>query len=287
MSNMFSNRIDRNKWMFLVWILLYIGMAGASAQQKVSEIVYKTVDTVSLKMKVYYPDDFKPGDRRPAIVLFFGGGWNNGKIDQFKRQAIYFAGLGMIAITPDYRVKSRQNTTPFESVKDAKSAMRYVRSNADKLGIIPNKIAAGGGSAGGHIAAATDLCAIDETTDNLSIDARPNALVLFNPVFNNGPGNYGYDRFGDKYTQISPYHNIKKGAAPTIVFLGTKDELIPVKTAEMYKQKMEEVGSRCDLFLYEGQGHGFFNYSPKLKTPYFDQTLKEATTFLKSLGYIK
>src|SRR5690606_30010989 len=134
---------------------------------------------------------------------------------------------------------------------------------AEELGIDTAYIAAGGGSAGGHIAAAADLTGIDEATDNLSVDPRPDALVLFNPVFNNGPGNYGYERLTERYLEISPFHNIRKGAAPTIVFLGTQDKLIPVETAKEYQRKMQEVGSRCDLFLYEGQGHGFFNYSPK------------------------
>src|SRR5690606_28802428 len=127
-----------------------------------------------------------------------------------------------------YRVKDRQQTTPFECVKDGRSAVRYLREHAEELGIDTGRIVAGGGSAGGHVAAAADLTAIDESSDNLTVNARPNALVLFNPVFNNGPGNYGYDRLHDQYQAISPYHNIRKGAAPTIVFLGTKDNLIPV-----------------------------------------------------------
>src|SRR5690606_14792278 len=118
-------------------------------------------------------------------------------------------------------------------------------------------------------------------------NARPNALVLFNPVFNNGPGYFGYERFQDRYMEISPYHNIKKGAAPTIVFLGTADNLIPVKVAEDYKQKMESVKSRCDLFLYEGQKHGFFNYKPVLGNKYYDETLKEVTLFLQDLSLLK
>jgi len=105
-------------------------------------------------------------------------------------------------------------------------------------------------------------------------------------VFNNGPGNYGYDRLQDNYEQISPYHNIRKGAAPAIVFLGTQDKLIPVATARQYQQKMREVGSRCELVLYEGQGHGFFNYKSNKSNPYYEATLKEADRFLRSLGYI-
>ncbi len=257
------------------------------AQDKPLEFVYKQVDTTVLKMNVYYPEDYKKGEQRPAIILFFGGGWNGGSMNQFRMHARHFASKGMIAITADYRVKKRQNTTPFESVKDGRSAIRYLREHAEQLGIDPNRIAAGGGSAGGHVAAASDLTQIDEVTDNIAVSPRPNALVLFNPVFNNGPGNYGYERFNERYTEISPFHNIKKGAAPTIVFLGTNDKLIPVETAKQYQQKMQEIGSRCDLILYEGQSHGFFNYSPKRDKKYYNETVDEAVKFLTSLGYIK
>ena len=157
--------------------------------------------------------------------------------------------------------------------------------NSKKFYINRNKIIAAGGSAGAHIAAAADLTILEEEGENVSISSRPDALVLFNPVFDNGPGGYGYDRIGSRYTEISPLHNIKKGAAPTIVFLGTKDDLVPVKTARLYKSKMEEVGSRCDLFLYPDQKHGFFNYKGDLK--YFKETVQQADIFLESLGYLK
>src|SRR5690606_32420272 len=110
--------------------------------------------------------------------LFYGGSWNTGSLDQFRPHAQYFASLGMIGVVAEYRIKTKHNTTPFESVKDGRSAIRYLRANAKKLGIHPSKIVAGGGSAGGHVAAAADLTNLDEVTDNVKINARPNALVL-------------------------------------------------------------------------------------------------------------
>ncbi|WP_222867783.1 alpha/beta hydrolase [Sphingobacterium phlebotomi] len=275
-----------NKTVYILCVSL-LTMLKSYAQNEPIELVYKEVDTVSLAMKLYYPEDYVEGERRPAIILFFGGGWNKGSINQFRMQAKYFASKGMLAVTADYRVRTRHGTTPFECVKDARSAIRYLREHADELGIDTSRIAAGGGSAGGHIAAAADLTFIDEISDNLSVDPRPNALVLFNPVFNNGPDNYGYDRLNERYIEISPFHLIRKGAAPAVVFLGTDDKLIPIKTAKEYQTKMLEVGSRCDLFLYEGQGHGFFNYSPKKNSKYYQQTLDESVKFLLSLGFIK
>jgi len=108
-------------------------------------------------------------------------------------------------------------------------------------------------------------------------------LVLFNPVVDNGPGGYGYERVGDEYKNFSPLHNIKEGAPPTIFMLGTKDRLIPVVTAEYYKMVMEKVGSRCDLKLYEGEGHGFFNYGNR---EMYNKSVADADEFLVSIGYI-
>ncbi|MDZ7720772.1 MAG: dienelactone hydrolase family protein [Balneolaceae bacterium] len=108
-------------------------------------------------------------------------------------------------------------------------------------------------------------------------------MILFNPVIDNGPGGYGYDRIGDAYKDFSPLHNIKKGAPPTILFLGTNDDLIPVETAKYYQKVMENVDSRCELHLYDEQEHGFFNYR---NFEYYKKTVSEADSFLQSLGYL-
>lgn len=190
----------------------------------------------------------------------------------------------MVCFLADYRVRERQGTTPFESLKDAKSAVRYIRQHAADFHLDTTKIVAAGGSAGGQLAAATALVkGFDEQTDNLSISCVPNALVLFNPVIDNGPGGYGYERIGETYKDFSSIHNVRKGAPPTIIFLGTKDHLIPVETAQYYKKVMEKVGSRCDLDLYEGQGHGFFNYNNR---DYYEKTVAKADEFLVSLGFL-
>ena len=145
-----------------------------------------------------------------------------------------------MAIAAEYRIKSKHNTTPQECVKDGKSAIRWVRQHASELGIDPNKVIAGGGSAGGHVAAATATTKVfNEEGEDTSISCIPNALVLFNPVFDNGPiGGWSPDKVKDYWQDISPAHNISDKTPPTIVFLGTNDKLIPVKTAERFKKNM-------------------------------------------------
>jgi len=256
--------------------------AGLDAAEPDAKITYKEIDSGDLQLHVFYPAEGKPDEARPAIVFFFGGGWVNGTPNQFYRQCEHLASRGMVAMAAEYRIKSKHGTSPKESVMDAKSAIRWVRSHAKELGIDPQRLAAGGGSAGGHLAAATaTLPHLNQPGEDLSVSCLPDALVLFNPVIDNSPGTFGHNRFKDYWHDISPLHNIQPTAPPTIIFLGTEDELIPVSTVEKYQSEMEAQGLRCELRLYQGQPHGFFN-----KTKY-QETLEETDRFLSSLGYLR
>ena len=268
------------------FIVLIIGtLLSIQICNSQEEILYKRVDTTQLFLEVHYPPNMESSRSYPAMVFFFGGGWVGGNRSQFLHQAQYFAKRGVVCFLADYRTSKVNGTTPFESVKDAKSAIRFIRKNATKFNIDVTKLIASGGSAGGHLAAATALVeGYNDPADDMSIDCIPNALVLFNPVVDNGPGGYGYERIGEAYKDFSPLHNIKKDAPSTILFLGTKDHLIPVVTAEYYKLVMEKVESRCDLKLYDGKGHGFFNYKDFES---YKSTVAAADQFLVSLGYLK
>lgn len=247
-------------------------------------LTYKVTPQDTLRLHVFAPER-RDETATPAIVFFHGGGFVGGSARHFYRQARHFRQLGMVAITVEYRVKKKHGTTPFESVRDGVSAMRWVRAHADELGVDPNRIAASGGSAGGHIAASTALLdGFHEPDADTTISARPNALVLFNPVVDVGPGGNAHDRVGDRYTEFSPLHNVDEDAPPTLFLLGTEDDLIPVSTARRFQALMQEAGARCVVVLYMGQGHGFFNRAEGAN--YYGQSLAEATAFLRSLGYL-
>lgn len=247
-------------------------------------LIYKRLKQIELGLHTSFPANHTPADQRAALVFFFGGGWNNGTPAQFYPHCRYFAGRGMVAMAAEYRVHSRHHTSPRECVQDGKSALRWVRRHATELGINPGNLIAGGGSAGGHVAAATaTLSNFNEPGEDQGIDCRPGALVLFNPVFDNGPNGYGYKRVRDYWQAFSPLHNINRNTPPTVVFLGDQDHLIPVATAKAYQTRMVEFGRRCDLHIYPGQGHGFFNAR---HPEYYQQTVAAADAFLVSLGYL-
>ncbi len=183
---------------------------------------YRKIDSTDLKLWIFGESD--PKAKKPAIVFFFGGGWNSGSPAQFENQARHFAKRGMIAITADYRVKSRQGVQVVECVKDAKSAIAWVRENAQRLGIDPDKIAASGGSAGGHLAASTG------TISGFGGDERPNAMILFNPACTLAPiagwhppaakAGLSTERFSVEAQVISPAHPIGPHAPPTLILHG-------------------------------------------------------------------
>jgi len=251
---------------------------------------YRKVGDTDLKVWIFEPAQ-KSAKPLPAIVFFFGGGWTGGSPTQFEPQSRHLASRGMIAIVADYRVKSRQDAKPADCVSDAKACVRWVRTNAARLGIDPERIAVGGGSAGGHLAAAVaTLPGLDTAKDDKSVSCLPNALVLFNPatVLTTFPGldlkgfGAGLDKekFGCEPTEISPLHHVKKGTPPTIIFHGKADTTVPYTTVEKFAEVMKAAGNRCDLVGYEGQPHGFFNKSK------YAETLAAADDFLVSLGYL-
>ena len=244
--------------------------------------VYKTIGQRELKLFIVNPPDWKADDKRPAIVFFHGGGWKGGFAAQFNDQSQALAARGMVCIQAQYRLLGNSPAPPTVCIQDAKSALRWVRSHAAELGVDPNRIAAGGGSAGGHLAAFAGMVeGLDDPADDLTISPKPQALLLFNPVYDNGPGGFGYNRVGDRYREFSPLHNISADDPPNIVLLGTADNLIPVETAQKFKAEMDKVGVRSDLHLYEGAPHGFFN-----NPPYKEQTLAQCDKFLVSLGWL-
>jgi acetyl esterase/lipase len=259
--------------------------------------VYRSAGNVDLNAWIFEPAGIRADDKRPAIVFFFGGGWNGGTPGQFGPQAAYLAERGMVGIVVDYRVKSRQGTLANVAVSDAKAAIRWVREHADRMGIDPDRIAAGGGSAGGHLAAATAmLLGHDGPESAPRTRSTSDALVLFNPVLVTAPlpdspvpeaeklGKLEA-RLGAEPESMSPYHNIRPGLPPTIIFHGEKDKTVPYRHAALFCEAMTVAGNRCELVGYPGQGHGFFNAHRADDSAYRD-TIRLTDEFLVSLGWL-
>ncbi|MGB2403643.1 MAG: alpha/beta hydrolase, partial [Akkermansiaceae bacterium] len=167
-----------------VLCLLLCVKAGAAEKVAPNEIIsYKKIGEVDLKLHVFKPRGHQASDKRPAVVFFFGGGWQGGTPRQFYQQSLFLAEHGMVAFAAEYRVASIHKTSPYECVADGKSAIRWVRKHALQLGVDPDRIVSSGGSAGGHVAACTGVIqGYEQVGEDASVSSQPNAMVLFNPV---------------------------------------------------------------------------------------------------------
>ena len=264
---------------------------------------YKSVEGHDLKIWVFNPTiiELEKNASTPAILFFFGGGWNSGSPTQFVKYCERLSEHGMVGVVADYRVKSRHGVQAKTCVEDALDALRYVTEHADKLGIDPMRIGVGGGSAGGHLAASLG-------TIHASDPAAPKVMALFNPATLLAPipsnlldtplptlqgleqinaviqAKEGQlrDRIGLEPVELSPFHHVASNSPPTIIFHGTNDKTVPYESAKLFASNLRKNGVFVDLKTYKGAGHGFFN-----REPYFSQTAEELEAFLINLGWLE
>lgn len=223
-----------------------------------TRLSYKTVDGLDLDLHVFPPENNQRN--APVIVYFHGGSWSEGKPDWFFESARSYASKGWFAVAVEYRIKERHNTLPFEAVKDAKSAIRFLRENAEELNIDQDKIVVTGNSAGGHLALSTALIdTLNDVTDDLNISASPNAIMVNAAVYDLTVDNSKWivKDFENKeiVKSISPNHNRKKIEAPILMIHGENDQNCAYSTAEYFYQEMKKIGNNIELVSIPKAGH--------------------------------
>ncbi len=256
---------------------------------------YKQIDGADLNLWVFNPPKHNLSSPKPVIIFFFGGGFRKGTPKQFVKHCEYLSARGMVSIVADYRVSSRHKVNPTHCLKDAKSAIRWVRNNSKKLGINPNKIVSSGGSAGGFLAAATGTIPnFEEKNESIEISSKPNLMILFNPGLIMAPTKgYKFIEGIEKIMKLlkvdpkdfSPYHLISEKTPATLIFNGDADKTINPQGVILFNSKMKNFGNFCRLYMYKGEDHGFFNYERNLNGSFID-TVNKMDEFLVEMGYL-
>jgi acetyl esterase len=242
-------------------------------------LIYKKTPQGDLSAYVFYPTDWSPQDHRPACGFFFGGGWRTGTPAQFIPEAEYFASRGMVCATFEYR-KIGKTGIPDICIADAKSAIRWFRTNATELGVDPQRVVASGGSAGGQLAAATALIsAFDDDSSQPPVSCIPDAMVLFNPELDLTGEGFNDASGKSMERELSPIFDLRPHTPPMILFFGTADSMLPQGVQAW--QESKKLGNVCELYTAPGQPHAFFN-----KEPWLTSTVFQADEFLCSLGYL-
>lgn len=246
------------------------------------EYIYKTSGGQPRKLEVYFPPDHDPAKASvPGIILFHGGAWASGDLSLFRPAANYFASRGLVAVTAGYRTLDRNDWPSLPKgqsrkrvcITDAKSAIRWFKQHARELGVDPDRIITGGGSAGAHISVLATLNpGLNDPADPEGIDTTVKAYVLFNPAFEAG------DRFDP---EVNVHEHIDAPTAPSVVFFGTEDQWEPGWNA-LHRELIRRERNNVELWIAPGQRHAFFRPAPWLTA-----TLIEADRFLGRLGLLE
>ena len=246
------------------------------------EFVYKVTPQADLRVILHLPFNWQPGDKRPGILFFYGAALRGGRLEQFARQATYLASRGMVAARVEIRGWTQHKVMADKCVEDAKSAVRWLRMNAPILGIDTGRIVSSGASSGGHLALCTGTVpGLDAPGEDLGASSIPNAMVLFNPVLRTHDFKGYVGRYGQEMARrISPALYLSQNTPPMLMTFGTEDKWFAL--APEFLERAVEVGCCAELYLVEGQDHGFHNASP-----WTERTLYRADEFLASLGYVQ
>lgn len=269
--------------------------AGEAAAPVWHEQIYKEIDGQKLRAYVFPRIAEQPSGGHPAIAFFHGGGWVFGQPQEFFGACERFARKGFTTISFEYRLSRNPDGTypkpgvsPIESVKDARSAIRWMRARAAELRIDPQRIVVGGQSAGGQLALATALIDINESTDDLAVSPDPNALLLYSSNVNTLEPWIDMllgDRSGLIFT-ISPYHHVRKNMPPAIAFRGLEDDQVLPYIVDLFKRRMDEYGNQFEVVSYPGRKH-YLGEGNEQYARYFDEEIMERTdAFLRQHGFM-
>ena len=280
-----------------VALTVFVAIARAQdANLKQTEEVYKQVDGISLKVDIFQVAGKSPQQPRPAIAFFHGGGWAFGERSEFHEACVRYANLGLVTFSFEYRLSINPDgtyphpgITPVECVKDARSAMRWIKENAAEFNIDPERIVACGQSAGGQLAYSTALIDhVNEPSDNLDISPVPAALVLYSSSVNMVEA-WADMLLGDRRNEIwsiSPHHNLRPGMPPAIQFHGEFDDQVPFWAVRHFRDKTISMGNEFKLVEFKGRKHYLGDGDPQYGRYYDEGILQTTDAFLREHGLL-
>lgn len=227
---------------------------------------------VSLKLDLYQPvaDGKSDAALRPAIIFVHGGAWKGGNREIYHYYCVKLAEQGYVVATVSYRLS---DVAPFPAaVQDVKCAVRWLRANAERLHVDPDRIAMAGGSAGGHLSMmagyVTDNPELEGTGGHPEVSSRIQAVVnLYGPtdlttdfardndVVVKFLGGESYADKPELYRLASPNTHVSADDPPTLILHGSIDTVVPIAQAELLVDKLKEAGVPYEYDRVEGWPH--------------------------------
>lgn len=264
-----------------------LATAPKPAVRVVPDVTYATVGKEKLQLDLVLPAG--PGPY-PVVLVFHGGAWTGGSRKELTAPSMSIPGItpnpskdvgilenlarrGYAAATVSYRLAPKAKFPA--QIEDAKTAVRFLRANAKKYDLDPDRVGAMGFSAGGHLAlllGTTDSKAGLDGKDYPDQSSRVKCVIdFFGPtdmsLYAESPGVVesfivaflGKECLTDPncFKRASPIEYVSQASAPTLFIHGTMDFVVPiVHTEKMYK-KMKEAGVPVALHKVPWKGHGW------------------------------
>jgi acetyl esterase/lipase len=228
-------------------------------------VVFGTGGGRELRCDVFTPPDTRTD--RPAVLLLHGGGWSGGDRSQLRGYGIQLARYGFLCVCPEYRL-SGESAWPAQ-IHDVKAALRWLRANAESLGVNADKISVSGNSAGAHLAlmlgATPNVPVFEGKGGHNDVPTTCAAVVaIYAPTLLRvgEPGDAISRLFGGKASReaedaASPVTYAHRHFPPTLLIHGNADDVVPVDASfSMYKH-LADAGAQVELHIYDGAPHAF------------------------------
>lgn len=240
----------------------------------------------------YYPAENKKTDA--AVVIFPGGGYEFRAEHEGKGYALYLNSIGMDAFVCQYRVAPHHFPLP---LLDARRAVRFVRANAEKFSLSPDKIAVMGSSAGGHLAALvstyTEAIEFENEDETDSINPIPNATILCYPVIHMPDeknvahvGSYInlLGKIGVDCAKYSPDLLVNDTTPPAFLWHTSDDGAVNVTNSYLYAAALRKHGIQHELHVFPHGNHGLGLAG---NAPHVAQWTKLLENWLANMGWLE
>jgi acetyl esterase/lipase len=227
------------------------------------------------KADLYFPLEMPKDAKLPAVVMIHGGGWVGGRRDAERELNIggTLARNGYVAMSIDYLLSDKRQAVWPTNLWDCKTAVRWLRKNADRLGVDPERIGVLGGSAGGHLAAMVALttpadgfdpaepygdisCAVKCCVDLYGIAdlGTYHDVTMLGKTFSEAPG---------LYRTASPVTYVRSNSVPFLLLHGTADTTVDLRQSTLLHEAFNRVGARADLMVVTNAPHTFHLTPPQ------------------------
>ncbi len=289
-------KTQRLSWLLVLTTTLWAAWAAplraADPETRVEQDIAYLGEGRQEKLDLYLPAKADQGPRFPGVVIIHGGGFTGGTKRGAREQNIgtTLAKTGYVCISIDYLLAAKDKPAWPQNLHDCKTAVRWLRANADKYHVDADHIGVIGGSAGGHLALMVGLTDPDSGLDPKEpygkFSCRVQAVVdLYGPgdLVSRGKDHVMFaGTLADKpdlYRQASPVTHARKGNPPVLILHGTGDKTVPVEQSKLMAEALKKAGVEHELILVEGAPHSF-HLEPKEKDlrptviGFFDKHLK-------------